>query len=128
MEFAQINLKLSPSEPCSLSRKFDMIKLFLILLGSLVAFYILPETLAAIAGVVFIGAFFALLISGLGSLFSAFGSVVSTIFGAILSILAALVVLVVLGVGLPVLLVIAIPVGLLFLCGCMFCTLLCGVV
>ena len=105
-----------------------MIKLSLILIGSLVAFFVLPGILAAIAGVVFLGASCALVISGLGSLFSAFGSLISTILGVLFSIVATCVILAVLGVGLPVLLILAIPAGLLFLFGSLFCTLVCVVV
>ena len=105
-----------------------MIKLSLILLGSLVAFFILPGILAAIAGFVFIAALFGLVFTGLGYVFSAFGSVVSTVFGALFSVLASLVLLVGLGGSLQVLLMLARPLGMLFLVGCLFCTVVCGVV
>ena len=102
-----------------------MNKLSLILLGSLVAFFALPGILAAVVRFVFIAALFGLVFTGLGYVFSAFGSVVSTVFGAIFSVLATLVLLVVLGVSLPVLLILALPLGMLFLGGCLFCTLVC---
>ena len=105
-----------------------MIKLSIIFLFSLVAFFVLPGIFAAIAGVVCFGAFVALVAWVIGSLFSVLGSVLSSLFGAIFSLIAAVALLVVLGVSVPVLLMIAIPLGLLLLCGGLFCTLVCGVV
>ena len=105
-----------------------MIKLTLILIGSFIAFFVLPGALAGIAGIVFVAAFFGILFSVIGSLFSALGSVVSTVFGLIFSVISTLVLLVVLGVSIPVILLFAIPVGMFLLLGGLFCTVLCGVV
>ena len=104
-----------------------MIKLSLILLGSLLAFLVLPGILAVIAGAVFIGSLFALVFQVMGSLFSAMGSVISTLFGLFFSLVTTLVVLAVLGVSIPILIVGAL-LGTLFLFGCLFCTLVCGIV
>lgn len=104
-----------------------MIKLSLILLGSLIAFFVLPGILALVAGAVVIGSLFALVMQVMGSVFSAFGSVISTVFGILFSVVTTIVVLAILGVSLPILAV-AVVFGMIFLCGCLFCTLVCGIV
>ena len=105
-----------------------MIKLIALVIALTLAVLFLPEILALVAGVVLIGALGALLISGVGFVFSCFGSAAASLVGGLFSVLLALAILAIIGVSIPLLLLILVPIGLMLLLGGLFFTVLCGVV
>lgn len=105
-----------------------MIKLLTFLLLAAIGFFVLPEVLAVIAGILFFAGFFPLILTGIGSFLSLLGSTLSTLLGVLLTLVSMVAISVIILIGLPVFLAVMIPLGFLILAGGLFYSLLCGII